>query len=72
MITVGELKEYLATCPDYAWVCLKDGPVVKMKKELGASEPFILLECESRCPHGAYQSEPCPACQAVKEVIESA
>lgn len=71
MKTVGELKAFLATVPDYAWVCLEDGPVVRLEKELGASEPFVLLTGKRYCVHGAPEGETCGACEDVKRTMES-
>lgn len=45
--TVGELKAAIADMPDYAWVCVEatpGGPLRAILPELGAGEPFILLE----------------------------
>jgi hypothetical protein len=45
--TVGDLKREIADIPDYVWVCLDNtpgGPMRAITVELGASEPFILLE----------------------------
>lgn len=67
MKTVGELKAFLADIPDYAWVCLEGGPVVMLEKELGASEPFVLLTGKAECLHGAPRDERCGACEAVRE-----
>lgn len=42
--TVGDLKRALDDVPDSTWVCLVGGPMNKIRKELGANEPFVALE----------------------------
>jgi hypothetical protein len=45
MRTVGELKKAIADLPDYVWVVLKgDGPWSEVSTELGANEPFVVLQ----------------------------
>lgn len=71
-MTVGDLKALLSALPDYAWVCLQDGPAVNLEKELGGSEPFVVLTGSRRCPHGAFDGEPCGACEDVRRVMGTA
>lgn len=42
-MTVGSLIEALRVIPASTWVCTEAGPVVGMKQELGANEPFVVL-----------------------------
>lgn len=43
-ITVAELRDLLARCPDCAMVCISGGgPVAKFYSEPGANEPHVLL-----------------------------
>jgi hypothetical protein len=66
-MTVGNLRALLADVPDCAWICLPEGPVTSITKELGASEPFVLLQYTKRCPHGFTGD--CPACAFVEQEI---
>ena len=45
MLTVGALVALLAGAPPDAWVCLNGfGPALQVVRELGASEPFVVIE----------------------------
>lgn len=45
MMTVGDLKKILAPLPDHVWIVLKGrGPLAETWTELGAGEPFIVLQ----------------------------
>lgn len=69
LITVGDLKALLTDVPDYVWVCLKDGPLQTIEKELGAAEPFLLLRAMEKCLHGVPSNEKCAACEHVRGLM---
>lgn len=41
-----DLKNAIENLPDETWVCVADGPVSAIIVELGANEPFILIDAE--------------------------
>jgi len=43
-LTVGELLEQLKDVPPDTWVYVGRRPVRGVRKELGANEPFVLIE----------------------------
>jgi hypothetical protein len=66
-MTMADLRAAIAGIPDYAWVCLKDGPLQIVEQELGASEPFVLLSAIQRCLHGVPKDVLCMPCEVVNE-----
>lgn len=65
-MTVADLRAALEGVPEYVWVVLEDGPAQIIDKELGASEPFLLLRCVRQCLHGVPIDENCVPCEVVK------
>ena len=43
-LTVDDLRSQLADVPGDTWVLVSSGPAIRVFKELGASEPFIVIE----------------------------
>jgi hypothetical protein len=66
-MTRADLVAALRDVPDYVWICLDIGPLRLVEKELGASEPFVMLRAVGLCPHGVPKDETCGACESVNE-----
>jgi hypothetical protein len=71
-LTVGELRALLEDVPDYVWVCLRDGPLSRCTKEMGAGEPFVLFEAGQGCSiHGRLNDFDCSICKEVDQEVRS-
>ena len=49
-LTVGDLRRIFANVNEDAWLILNgDGPAMRVRLELGAAEPFVILSGRPKC-----------------------